>query len=366
MPGHDIIVVGASAGGVQALVNLVPLLPQDLPAALFVVVHFPATATSVLPHLLERAGPLPAAHAQDGEPIQHGRIYVAPPDYHLLLKRGTVHLSRGPHENGHRPAIDVLFRSAALAYGPQVVGVVLSGTLDDGTAGLRAIKSRRGVAIVQDPAEALYGDMPRNALELVAVDHSLPLAGIAAALTRLAQEPVTEEGNGLSLERLQFDVAIADFNLDAIENEGRPGQPSPFACPECGGVLWERDDGELLTFRCRVGHAYSPDTLLAHQTKALETALWTALRALEERASLLKRMIQRFHERDTPQLAVRFEQQYREAEQQAALLRHLLLHDHSAALLAQVVQNLVSADNQGPPAGSVPAQRPSRASGLHE
>ena len=192
MPGHDIIVVGASAGGVEALTSLVRDLPPDLPAAVFVVLHFPPHATSMLPAILNRAGTLPAHHAEDGEAIAHGHIYVAPPDRHLLVEQGVVRVVADPRENGHRPAIDPLFRSAARAHGRRVAGVVLSGTLDDGTAGLQAVKTGGGVAIAQDPTEALYPGMPLSAVENVAVDRVLPVAAIAAYLVQLAREAVPE------------------------------------------------------------------------------------------------------------------------------------------------------------------------------
>jgi two-component system chemotaxis response regulator CheB len=186
LPGHDIIVIGASAGGVEALSALVENVPANIPAAVFVVVHFPAQSTSVLPQLLTRAGQLPAVHANDGEAIQTGRIYIAPPDFHMVLERGSMSVVRGPRENHSRPAIDPLFRSAALAYGPRVVGAILSGTLGDGTAGLAAVKRRGGIAVVQDPEEAPFPDMPRNALQYVRADYVLPLAEIPPLLVRVS------------------------------------------------------------------------------------------------------------------------------------------------------------------------------------
>ena len=194
MPGHDIIVVGASAGGVEALVKLVGQLPLRLPASLFLVLHIPPRSPSLLPGILSRPGPLAASHPEDGEEIRQGHIYIAPPDYHMLIELGYIKLSHGPKENLHRPAIDPLFRSAAYSYGPRVVGVILTGALDDGTAGLMAIKGRAGVAVVQDPADALYPGMPASALEHVQVDCCLPLAEIGAALVRLANQQAQEEG----------------------------------------------------------------------------------------------------------------------------------------------------------------------------
>ena len=189
IPGRDIIVIGASAGGVEALSQLARHLPADLPAAVFVVLHVPPYSPGLLPRILSRSRTLPASHPADGEAIRNGRITIAPPDHHLLLEGGRIRLTRGPRENGHRPAVDPLFRTAACSFGPRVVGVVLSGTLDDGTAGLAAIKQRDGVAVVQDPDEALYTGMPRSAMESVAVDYCLPINGIAELLVRLAREP---------------------------------------------------------------------------------------------------------------------------------------------------------------------------------
>ena len=284
MPDHGIVVVGASAGGVEALADLAASLPDDLAAAVFVVLHLPATGTSALPEILRRHGPLPAAHVNDGEPIRPGRIYVAPPDHHVLVRTGHVHLSRGPRENGHRPAIDPLFRSAAREYATEVIGVVLSGALDDGTAGLLAIKSRGGVAVVQQPTDALYPGMPGNALEHVQVDHVVAAASIGKLLTRLVADlldaPREPAPTGMRVE-----VEMEGFAPEAFESN-HPGRPSGFSCPDCNGVLWQIKDGGPERYRCRVGHAWSPESLLSQQSEALEAALWVALRSLEERAAL--------------------------------------------------------------------------------
>jgi two-component system chemotaxis response regulator CheB len=324
MPDHGIVVVGASAGGVEALVDLTVSLPADLPAAVFVVLHLPATGTSALPEILRRQGPLPAAHVKDGEPIQPGRIYVAPPDHHVLLRTGHVHLSRGPRENGHRPAVDPLFRSAAREYATRVIGVVLSGALDDGTAGLLAIKSRGGIAVVQDPADALYPGMPGNALEQVQVDHVLAAASMGKLLTRLVAD-LPDAPREPAPAEMRVELEMEGSSLEAFESN-HPGRPSGFSCPDCNGVLWQIRDGGLERYRCRVGHAWSPESLLTQQSEALEAALWVALRSLEERAALARRLAEPARRRGYSITATRFEEQAAEAQQAARLVRDLLLH----------------------------------------
>lgn len=328
MPGHDIIVVGASAGGVEALSKLVGQLPEELPAALFIVLHIPAQSPSMMPDILNRAGPLAATHPTDGEEIRRRHIYVAPPDYHLLLERERIRVVRGPKENRHRPAVDPLFRSAAVAYGPRVVGVILTGALDDGTAGLWAVKQRGGVAIVQDPDDALYPSMPGSALAHVQVDYRLPLTEIGATLIQLAKQPAPEEGAYPVPEDMEQEVQYTEMqDGDTLASNERIGAPSAFSCPECGGVLWELHNGELLRFRCRVGHAFSAESALAAQTEQLEAALWTALKTLEESASLSQRMAQRARDRGQERLARRFDQQRRDAEQRAITIRQVLSKD---------------------------------------
>lgn len=335
MPGRDIIVIGASAGGVEALSQLLSLLSADIPAAIFVVLHIPSEGYSVLPKILNRAiakrqkqSSPKAFHPQDGEQIEYGKIYVAPPDRHLLVKRGSITLARGPKENGHRPAVDPLFRTAARVYGQRVVGVVLSGTLDDGTAGLMAVKQRDGVAIVQDPEEAMYSGMPRSAIENVEVDRILPVTEMAALLVELANQPVVTETTTVS-DDMEMEADMAELELNAMQNPDRPGTPSPYACPDCGGVLWELDEGRLMRFRCRTGHAYSTDSLLAAQSESLEDALWSALRALEEKAALTERLRNRARDRQQTYSARRFEEQARAAHQQATLVRQLILKSDS-------------------------------------
>jgi len=264
LTGHDIIVVGASAGGVGALKEIVRGLPQDLPVAVFVVIHIPTEGTSLLPCILNRAGSLPAVHPVDGEGIQHGRIYIAPNNRHLLLTRGYIPSGQGPRENKVRPAVDPLFRTAARAYGPRVVGVVLTGNLDDGAAGLLAVKKRGGIAVVQDPDSALFPGMPQSALKYVDVDYCLPLADIPPLLVSLARQPVKEEASPIFKE-MGVESKIAGLDMSA--NEEKMGTPSVFSCPECQGTLWELCDGDLTRFRCRVGHAFSIERRLADQAR---------------------------------------------------------------------------------------------------
>ncbi len=287
---RDVIVIGASAGGVQALQGLVAQLPPEFPASVLVVLHLMSSGTSVLHSILDRAGPLAATQAREGEPLERAHIYVAPPDFHLLMRGPGVHLSAGPRENGHRPAIDPLFRSAARAYGPRLVGVILSGMLDDGTDGLRLIKARGGACVVQDPEDAAYGGMPESAIDYVGPDFIVPLAEMGETLSELVDAPL-DPGSPDGVE----DPATQDVDLVEVElgRDDPAGAPTLLTCPDCGGVMMERDDGGLVRFACQVGHAYSPESLNEHQGEALESALWNATRTLDERADLLRRMARR-------------------------------------------------------------------------
>ena len=284
---RDIVVIGASAGGVQTLDQVVERLPPELPASLFVVLHLASGGHSVLPTILTRAGRLPATVPGETERPERGRIYVAPPDRHMLLLGPDVRLTGGPRENGHRPAIDPLFRSAARTYGPRVIAVVLSGTLDDGSAGAGMVRDRGGFVIAQDPEDAVYPDMPRNCIESAGADAVLPSALIPDKICELLEEQLSEEAPPVEdLEQQEENELIeAQFAVN--------GSPTELACPDCGGALWERDEGDLVRFGCRVGHVYSPESLVAEHGKALEQALWAALRGLEERADLYRRMARR-------------------------------------------------------------------------
>ena len=283
MPNRDIIVIGASAGGVAALKNVVRGLPAGFPASIFVVCHFPPEERSILPEILSRSGPLLASHAVDGEAFLPGQIYVAPPDRHLLLAPdGRMRLSREARENHHRPAVDPLFRSAARYFGGRVVGVVLTGAMYDGTAGLMAVRAAGGLAVVQDPSDALIAAMPENAARLAGVDFMAASDAIAPLLMGLIQQPVERESGNRAMDPIERMKRIVAKDMARQAEDARRGEVTIFTCPECGGTLWQLDDAEVLGFRCHVGHAYHADVLLSTQTEALEAALWTAVRRFKE------------------------------------------------------------------------------------
>lgn len=296
MATKDIIVVGASAGGMEALAKLVAGLPEGLPAAVFVVWHTAPGVKSILPRVLKKAGTLPALHPADGDPIKPGTIYVAPADHHMLLERGYIRVTKGPKENRFRPAIDPLFRSAAYVYGPRVIGVVLTGGLDDGTAGLWTIKLRGGVAVVQEPSEAVIDSMPLSALSNVEVDHKLPVSEIGPLLGRLAQQPApaARELPADEQRKTRQEIKIAQEEHGLEENIMEFGELSPFTCPECRGVLTQLREGSILRFRCHTGHAFSANTLLESSAEQVEARLWDAVRAIDETVMLLNAMGEEF------------------------------------------------------------------------
>jgi two-component system chemotaxis response regulator CheB len=321
-----VVAVGASAGGVEALQKLVASLPPGLPAAVAIVLHVTPTGTSRLPQILSRAGPLPAAHAADGEPACAGRIYVAPPDRHLLVRDGSWSVVRGPRENQMRPAIDPLFRSVAVAFGRNVVAVVLSGMRSDGSAGARAVTARGGTVIVQDPGDAGFPDMPANAIAADHPDGVLPVGEIGPAVTEIVRR-LSEEGSVRENEQeeMSLETRYAALDRETVERAEPPGEPSRFSCPACGGVLWSTKQNGGVGYRCRVGHAYSADGLLDDQADTAERALWAAYRALQERADLCRRIADRQNGNRHGATAQRFRRLAREALEQAELIRTVLL-----------------------------------------
>jgi two-component system, chemotaxis family, protein-glutamate methylesterase/glutaminase len=322
---RDIVVIGGSAGAVEALIRLMPGLPAALPARVFVTVHIPAYS-SALPAILARSGRLPARHPRDGERTQPSMVYVAPPDQHLLVKPGFVRAVRGPRENGHRPAVDPLFRSAAAAYGARVVGVVLPGNLNDGSAGAVAVQHAGGTVIVQDPAEALYPSMPASALASVPSATVLPLERIAGHIVDLLATPLTEAPDMIYRRVRGSPPALDPVELEEprIEALAHTGVSSGLTCPECHGGIFEVDVEGTQQFRCRVGHAFTGEVLFSEQSASVEAALWTALRALEESAEMAVRLRDRATARGNPRAVETYAHSATTYEQRARVVRDLL------------------------------------------
>jgi two-component system chemotaxis response regulator CheB len=325
---RNIIVIGASAGGVKAIKSLVAGLPTDLDAAIFIVWHMAPELKGVLPMVINRIKTIQAANAVDGEPIVNNRIYVAPPDRHLILEKGLVRVTRGPKENRFRPAVDPLFRSAAYSYGSRVIGVVLSGALDDGTAGLWTIKSRGGISVVQDPADAQVPSMPENALAGVEADYCLPASEMGQLFTKLTAEeenppkPVDMEED----KKTRLEVRIAAQEHVPDKEVLQLGKFTPYACPECHGVLSAIKDGHIIRYRCHTGHAYSADSLLMSITEKIEDTLWSAIRGMEESIILLNNLGDHFADKNQPKLAALYFKKATEAESRAGLVRQAVFN----------------------------------------
>ena len=307
-----VVAVAASAGGVEALSAFVSALPEDFPASVLVVLHIPPQGPSVLPGILERAGLLPSRHPVDGEKLEAGVIFVAPPDRHLAVSDGVARVAPGPKENGHRPSADVLLRSVAEVYGWRSAGVVLSGTMDDGAAGLSAVVAFGGLAMVQDPSEAAFPGMPTAAIEAAEGAVVVPVKEMATQL----RDWLEEQGGALARE--------AAMSIDDPPDDYPEGEVTPFTCPECGGSLWNVDDYGMEKYRCRVGHAFSTDSLLAGKQNALEAALWAAIVALEEKADLCRRISKRLEEAGRTVQVERYQQDIVAIEQQLGFLRRMV------------------------------------------
>jgi two-component system chemotaxis response regulator CheB len=338
MPNRDLVVIGASAGGVEALQQICAALPSDPDAAVLIVLHTSSSSANLLPRILRRAGCAYAGTPVDGEVLEKNKIYIAPPDRHMVVEDHSLRLIRGPRENHHRPAIDPTFRSAALAYGPRVIGVVLTGSLDDGTGGLMVVRAHGGEAIVQDPASALFPAMPENALKMVPDAHVVPLDEIADLIAKLVAEPVRDVQSAASTDTLALrETRMAELDMSEVEKDIHVGKPSVFGCPECGGVLWEINQEGLLRFRCRVGHAYTAQHLRAEQRQVVETALWASLRALEESAALYRRLASRATAGHLKSLSEGYEERAATAELNARTLRDFLVHVNAGESEVNVV-----------------------------
>ena len=323
MPNHDIITIGASAGGVEALIKLVAGLPADLPASVFIVQHTAPQSRGELAEVLGYRGVLPVEMAADRREIERSHVYVAPPDYHLMIDRSYMYITHGPRENLTRPAVDPLFRSAAVVHGPHVIGVILSGTLDDGAAGLSAIKRCGGLAIVQDPEDALYPDMPRSAMEVVDVDASMALGDLPALLARLAHEP--PGAPTAAPVELLAEVEMSRSESGNIGHLNGIGELVPLTCAECGGPLWQIKDDKMTRFRCRTGHSFTAKALAAEISDAVERSLWVAVQMMDERTRTLERLATTEQEKDRRRSSASFSDRAAETREHAERLRKLLL-----------------------------------------
>ena len=320
----NIVVIGGSAGAIEVLGLILHAFPQDMDAAILVATHMNPSVPSLLSAVLARKTSMTVVPAEDQVTPQAGFVYVGQPDRHLTLHEGQIRLGRGPRENGFRPAVDPLFRSAAMNYGKSVIAVVLSGNLDDGTSGLLEVKRQGGITIIQDPDDALYPGMPSSALQEVPdVHYVLPAKAIGETIAGIVSS--TRPHSITVAQHVEPDIAIGG-DLAVSQEERTQGVPASLGCPDCGGPLWQRTDGEVVRYRCRVGHAFSDEALLAAQTETLETALWTALRALEETREQATTIATRMERRGHPQLADKFRRQAEDADRRAAIVRAAVNH----------------------------------------
>ena len=348
--GHPIIVIGGSAGAVEVMLEVSRGLPKNLNAAVLVALHTRPIADGQLAGLIERAGPLPASYPTDYELIEPGRIYVAPPDHHLIVKPGQLRVTRGPKENGFRPAIDPLFRTAARTYRERVIGVILSGGLDDGTHGLGLVKRFGGTAVVQDPKEAMVPDMLLSACRNVDVDFVVPRSEISTLLVRLVTHPPeahrTSKGTTMDADD-NLEPDVAEEGIDALSNGLYPGPPTPFRCPECGGALWELSEKPPFRFRCHVGHSFAGEGLAAGQQYDVEAAMWAAVRTLDENAALNRRMANRASSTDLAGLEHAYRERAKRAQEQANVIRNLLVRSKMDAVESKVGHERAEVESEG-------------------
>jgi two-component system, chemotaxis family, protein-glutamate methylesterase/glutaminase len=325
---RDIVVVGASAGGVTALKELVKDLPKDFKGSIFIVLHIPSYSETRLPWILSKACDLEAVLPHDGEEIEPGKIYVAPNDHHMLLAEGKVVVKRGPRENRFRPAIDALFRSAAYVYGSRVIGVILSGLLDDGASGIWTIKQQGGIAIIQKPEDAEQPQLPQNVLQYVDADYTVAASDMGPLIAGLVKEPAPNK-NKLSeeeLKRLKMEVVIATrdnaFDMGIMEM----GVLTPFTCPACAGTLVRLVEANMIRFRCHTGHAYTASSLAAEVTESVEDKLWQSMRALEEVNMLMNNIAEHYEQLNKKDDAKLFREKAKSAADRAKTIHDTVLH----------------------------------------
>ena len=323
MGNRNILAIGTSAGGVEALQFLASRLDADLPAAVLVTIHLPSGGGSTLDKLLSHRGALPAKFAEDGESLRHGVIYLAPPDRHLLIADGHVRLGHGPRENNSRPAVDPMLRSAALYGADRTIGVVMTGTLGDGASGLCSLAECGGLIVVQDPSDAAFAEMPRNALQRVSPDHIVPLAQMPELLTQLVRQPAGEARIPPNL--LKYEVEVALTGHAGIMEIDRFARRSPLTCPDCHGTMWEIDEGDLLRYRCHIGHAYTVDLMSIALDESLRRALATALRTLEERVALARKLEMDARQRQKMSVAADWERRGKEYQKEVGAVRAAIL-----------------------------------------
>jgi two-component system, chemotaxis family, protein-glutamate methylesterase/glutaminase len=341
MRNRDIVAIGASAGGIELLVQLMKVLPKDLPASLFVVQHLAPYHKSQLASILNRESFLKVVFPKNGEAVKKGHVYLAPPDHHLLVENGHMLVAKGPKENRFRPSIDALFRSVAYNYGQRVIGVVLSGSLDDGTSGLWSVKRLGGITVVQDPHESSFNSMPSNAIHQVEIDHVVSINEMGSLLERLVNEQVPEKAEEPNSElnlmatevKIAAQVNVFDMGLRII------GKPSPFVCPECHGSLSELQEGPIKRYRCHTGHAYSATSLLSEVSKKVEEDLWSTVRGLEETVMLLEQTGKQCEEGGNRTAAHLFYQKAEEVRERSGHIRELIFQQEQLSEEVVAQQN---------------------------
>ncbi|MBV9251375.1 MAG: chemotaxis protein CheB [Acetobacteraceae bacterium] len=322
MGNRDVVSIGTSAGGVEALLFLAKHLPQRFPATILITIHLPSHFRSTLDDILSRAGPLTASFAEDGEPTKKGHMHLAPPGRHLLLDGDRLALGSGARENNARPAIDPMLRSAAVCCSGRTVGVVLTGTLGDGASGLWALGRSGGITVVQDPRDAAFPEMPSNALSQIQPDHVAPLAQIPALLERLTHEPA---GQALPLpEGIRFEVEVARNGISEMDRMDRIGRRSVLSCPDCGGVMWEIGENDLVRYRCHIGHAYTAEMMSVAMDEALRRALASAKRGFQERRALMEKLEKHASDDGHTQLAATWRAKAEEFRREADVIHNAI------------------------------------------